>query len=54
MPLLLKVVYKIKTEGTLPKSLILNIHKNSTKKAYYKPISLMNINANILNEILAN
>jgi hypothetical protein len=47
--------------GTLPTSfyeatitLIPKPHKDSTKKEYFIPVSLMNINAKILNKILAN
>jgi hypothetical protein len=48
-------------EGTLPNlfyeatvMLILKAHNDPTKKEYFKPISLMNINAKILNKILTN
>ena len=59
IPILLKLFHKIETKGTLPNSLykatitlILKPHKDPTKKENFRPISLMDIKAKILNRIL--
>ena len=60
-PMLVKLFQKIEMEGKFPDSfyeasltLILKPDKDPTKKENYRPISLMSLDANIFNKILAN
>ena len=59
-PILLKLFQKIAEEGTLPNSINEATVTTKTRQRYhmkkenFKPVSLMNIDAKILNKILAN
>jgi hypothetical protein len=59
--MLLKLFYKIETKGTQPTSLyeatimlIAKPDKDPTKKQNFRPVCFINIDAKILNKILAN
>jgi len=61
IPILSKLFHKIETDGTFLISfyeatitLITKPHKDPTKKENFRPIYLMNIDAKILDNILAN
>ena len=59
IPILLKVLHMIETEGALPKSfykatvtLIPKPHRDSTGKENHRPLLLTNMDAKILNKVL--
>jgi hypothetical protein len=61
MPTLLKMFHELEREGKLPNSiyeasikLIPQTGKDTCKMVNYRPISLMNTDAKILNKIMAN